>query len=112
MAGWPACSARALRVFPKDSSSIEAEDRQRRERFERWFGYRPRPRPRVRAVMAMAEAVELKLLLTSVTEAGVARSDRAARRRLERLRAAMAPDVEALDNPETALGRDRASVLG
>ena len=52
--------------------------------------------------MGMAQAVELKLLLTSVTEAGVARSDRAARRRFERLQAAMAPDVEALDNPETA----------
>lgn len=31
--------ARAPRVFPKDSSSVEAEERDRRERFERWFGY-------------------------------------------------------------------------
>ena len=96
-------NARALRVFPKDSSSVEAEDRERRERFERWFGYPPSDLELEFALLwGMAEAVELKLLLTSVTEADVARSERAARRRLERLQAAMAPDVEALDNPETA----------
>ena len=96
-------NARALRVFPKDSSSVEAEDRERRERFERWFGYPPSDLDLEFALLwGMAEAVELKLLLTSVTEAGVACSERAARRRLERLQAAMAPDVEALDNPETA----------
>jgi hypothetical protein len=50
----------------------------------------------------MGEAVELKLLLTSVTEAGLARSERAARRRLEQLQTAMAPEVEALDSPDTA----------
>jgi hypothetical protein len=50
----------------------------------------------------MAEAVELKLLLASVTEAGLAPSERAARRRLEQLQAAMAPDVDALDSPETS----------
>jgi hypothetical protein len=49
----------------------------------------------------MAEAVEFRVLLSSVTEAGLVGSERAARRRLERLQAAMSPDVEALDNPET-----------
>jgi hypothetical protein len=34
-------NACAPRVFPKDSSSVEAEQRERRERFERWFGYPP-----------------------------------------------------------------------
>ena len=96
-------NARAPRVFPKDSSSVEAEDRQRRERFERWFGYPPSDLELEFALLwGMAKAVELKLLLTSVTEAGLARSERAARRRLERLQAAMAPDVEALDSPEIA----------
>jgi hypothetical protein len=33
--------ARVPRVFPRDSSSVEAEERERRERFERWFGYPP-----------------------------------------------------------------------
>lgn len=42
-------------------------------------------------------------LAMRVTEAGLARSEGAAARRwLENLQAAMAPDVEALDNPETA----------
>jgi hypothetical protein len=96
-------TARAPRVFPKDSSSVEAEERERRERFERWFGYPPSELGLEFALLwGMAEAVEFKLLLTSVTEAGLARSERAARRRLEQLQAAMAPDVEALDNPETA----------
>jgi hypothetical protein len=96
-------NARAPRVFPKDSSSVEAEERERRERFERWFGYPPSDLDLEFALLwGMAEAVEFKLLLTSVTEAGLARSERAARRRLEQLQAAMAPDVEALDNPETA----------
>jgi hypothetical protein len=91
------------RVFPKDSSSVEAEERERRERFERWFGYPPSDLDLEFALLwGMAEAVEFKLLLTSVTEAGLARSERAARRRLEQLQAAMAPDVQALDNPETA----------
>ncbi|HTX08830.1 MAG TPA: hypothetical protein VME22_09475 [Solirubrobacteraceae bacterium] len=95
--------ARAPRVFPRDSSSVEAEERERRERFERWFGYPPSDLNLEFALLwGMAEAVELKLLLTSVTEAGLARSERAARRRLEQLQAAMAPDVEALDSPETA----------
>ena len=94
---------RAPRVFPKDSSSVEAEERHRRERFERWFSYPPSDLDLEFALLwGMAEAVELKLLLTSVTEAGLARSERAARRRLEQLQAAMAPDVEALDSPETA----------
>jgi hypothetical protein len=94
---------RPPRVFPKDSSSVEAEERARRERFERWFGYPPSDLDLEFALLwGMAEAVELKLLLTSVAEAGLARSERAARRRLEQLQAAMAPDVEALDNPETA----------
>lgn len=96
-------TARAPRVFPKDSSSVEAEERERRERFERWFGYPPTDLDLEFALLwGMAEAVELKLLLTSVAEAGLARSERTARRRLEQLQAAMAPDVEALDNPETA----------
>jgi hypothetical protein len=95
--------ARAPRVFPKDSSSVEAEEQERRERFERWFGYPPNDLNLEFALLwGMAEAVELKLLLTSVTDAGLARSERAARRRLEQLQAAMAPDVEALDSPETA----------
>ncbi|MBV8998171.1 MAG: hypothetical protein JO304_03865, partial [Solirubrobacterales bacterium] len=94
---------RTPRVFPKDSSSVEAEERERRERFERWFGFPPSDLDLEFALLwGMAEAVELKLLLASVTEAGLARSERAARRRLEQLQAAMAPDVEALDNPETA----------
>jgi hypothetical protein len=96
-------SARAPRVFPKDSSSVEAEERERRERFKRWFGYSPSDLNLEFALLwGMAEAVEFKLLLTSVTEAGLARSERAARRRLEQLQAAMAPDVDALDSPETA----------
>jgi hypothetical protein len=37
-----------------------------------------------------------------VAEAGIAVSERAARRRLEHLQAAMAQDVDALDSPETA----------
>jgi len=94
-------TVRAPRVFPKDSSSVEAEERERSERFERWFGYRPGDLD-FALLWGMAEAVELKLLVVSVTEAGLARSERAARRRLEHLQAAMAPDVEALDNPETA----------
>jgi hypothetical protein len=90
-------------VFPKDGSSVQAEERERRARFERWFGYPPSDLNLEFALLwGMAEAVELKLLLSSVTEAGLARSERAARRRLEQLQAAMAPDVEALDNPETA----------
>ncbi|MGA9702640.1 hypothetical protein [Pseudomonas sp.] len=96
-------TARTPRVFPQDSSSVEAEERGRRERFERWFGYPPSDLDLEFALLwGMAEAVELKLLLTSVTEAGLARSERSARRRLEQLQAAMAPDVEALDSPETA----------
>jgi hypothetical protein len=94
-------TARAPRVFPKDSSSADAEERERRERFKRWFGYSPTDLE-FSLLWGMAEAVELKLLVTSVTEAGLAVSERAARRRLEQLQAAMAPDVEALDNPETA----------
>lgn len=94
--------ARLPRVFPKDSSSVEAEERERHERFQRWFGFPPIDLDLEFALLwGMAEAVELKLLLVSVTEAGLARSERAARRRLEQLQAAMAPEVEALDNPET-----------
>lgn len=92
---------RAPRVFPRDSSSVEAEEAERRERFERWFGYAPGDLD-FALLWGMAEAVELKLLLVSVSEAGLARSERAARRRLEQLQAAMAPDVDALDSPETA----------
>jgi hypothetical protein len=92
---------RAPRVFPEDSSSVDAEERQRCERFERWFEYPPSDLD-FALLWGMAEAVELKLLLTSVTNAGLARSERAARRRLEQLQAAMAQDVEALDSPETA----------
>lgn len=96
-------TTRAPRVFPQDSSSVDEEERERRDRFERWFGYRPGDLNLEFALLwGMAEAVELKLLLTSVTEAGLAVSERAARRRLEQLQAAMAPDVEALDSPETA----------
>lgn len=96
-------TTRAPRVFPQDSSSVDVEERERRDRFERWFGYRPGDLNLEFALLwGMAEAVELKLLLTSVTEAGLAVSERAARRRLEQLQAAMAPDVEALDSPETA----------
>jgi hypothetical protein len=94
-------AVRRPRVFPKDSSSVEAEERERRERFERWFGYPPTD-VEFALLWGMAEAVELKLLLSTVTEAGLARSERAARRRLEQLQAAMAPEVEALDSPETA----------
>lgn len=91
------------RVFPKDSSSVEAEERERRARFERWFGYSAVDLNLEFALLwGMAEAVELKLLLASVTHDGLASSERVARRRLERLQAAMSPDVEALDSPETA----------
>ena len=95
--------ARTPRVFPKDSSSVESEEQERRARFERWFGYSPSDLEVEFALLwGMAEAVELKLLLAAVTEAGLARSERAARRRLEQLQAAMAPEVEALDSPDTA----------
>ena len=95
--------ARMPRVFPKDGSSVESEEQERRARFERWFGYSPSDLEVEFALLwGMAEAVELKLLLASVTEAGLARSERAARRRLEQLQAAMAPEVEALDSPDTA----------
>ncbi|MGH2884400.1 MAG: hypothetical protein ACRDPA_17180 [Solirubrobacteraceae bacterium] len=49
---------RAPRVFPKDSSSLQAEERHRRERFERWFGYPPNDLDLEFALLwGMAEAV-------------------------------------------------------
>jgi hypothetical protein len=58
--------ARMPRVFPKDSSSVESEEQERRARFERWFGYSPGDLEVELALLwGMAEAVELKLLLAA-----------------------------------------------
>ena len=91
------------RVFPDDHSSIEEENRQRLERFQRWFGFTPHA-PDLDYVLlwGLAEAVELKFLLEWVTEVGFATSERAARAELERLQKAMSDDVDAFDGPGPA----------
>jgi len=102
----PSPSGTALttpRVFPPDHSSVDAEERERLQRFARWFGYIPtEPDLDFALLWGMAEAVELKFLMTSVTEAGLSPSERATRRELEKLQKAMSPDVDAFDGPEPA----------
>ena len=74
------------------------EERSRTERFRRWFGFEPDDLD-FKILWGMADAVELQFLREYFADQGWA-SNRAVKRAIEKLQAAMRPAKEELDRPE------------
>lgn len=89
------------RVFAAGTSTVTDEHARRDRLFERWFGFAPR-QLHYSILWGMADAVELSFLDRYMAAAGLAGSERVARRERERLQAAMGPQVEALEGPNPA----------
>lgn len=78
----------------------DPDDAIRTEAFERWFGFGAKD-IHFHLLWGMANAVELEFLKEYLAEMGIATSTSAAKGQLERLQAAIRPDIEALDRPES-----------
>ena len=89
------------RVFPDSAASLEDERSRRREAFERWFGFPPMDL-HFALLWGIADAVELSFLKDYVAHKGLARSERSAKRELEKLEAAMRDEVREMERPGPA----------